>query len=512
MARSFDGANDSIHTSPGALASMTFGTFAIVVRRNSTAYNNLMTLHTSGGVSRLGLEIESTGDGNNLQWQYDGSFVASTFTIVNADGWVLLAMGKATGTTTPRCHKYVYSTNTWTHQDAAGTATNSTSVGGTGTMRFGEWEGSDDLNGDIAVAAAWSGRNLTDAEVEQLAHSLQGWCALAPDAMWVFDQSAVSQNLLDITGGGANQSAIAGTAVSTQSPPISYGDETIIPHSVPSAGGPINVNIGQAVETDTASTFGRSKAKAFGQASETDTATATGRSKSRSTGQAAETDTATAVARAKAKGFAQASEADTATAFARAKTRSFAQAAETDTATTVGRAKSKATGQAVEADTAHAVSPSTVITVELGQAVETDTATTFGRAKRKALGQPAETDTATTFTVSDALIVGQAAETDTAQPFGRIKRVTLGQALETATAGLMTAVKSRTLGQAVETSTATAFARRKAKTFAQAIETDTAFSIAPPDSGIVFRPNTGTTTRPSTGVITRPNTGTITRP
>jgi hypothetical protein len=512
MARTFDGANDSIHTSPGALASMTFGTFAIVCRRNSTAYNNLMTLHTSGGVSRLGLEIESTGDGNNLQWQYDGSFVASTFTIVNADGWVLLAMGKATGTTTPRCHKYVYSTNTWTHQDAAGTATNSTAVGGTGTMRFGEWEGSDDLNGDIAVAAAWSGRNLTDTEVEQLAHSLQGWCALAPDALWLFDQAAVSQNLLDLTGGGANQSAITGTAVSTASPPISYGDETIVPHSVPSAGGPINVNIGQAAETDTATSFGRSKAKAAGQASETDTSATFARAKARTFGPATETDTATTSGRAKAKTFSLASETDTATAFGRTKSRAFGQPTETSTATATGRAKAKATGQAVETNTGQTISPTAAIVVNVGQAQEADTATPVARAKRKAIGQPAETDTAAAFTASDALIVGQALETDVGQPFGRIKRITLGQALESATVGLMAAVKSRTLGQATEAGTAGAFGRRKARTLGQATEIEAALSVAPPDSGIIFRPNTGTTARPATGTITRPNTGTILRP
>lgn len=240
MPRNFDGANDSIHMSAGGLQSSTFGTFAIICKRNGTTFHNLMTGHTSGGTSRMGLEIEDNGSGNHLQLQYDGTFVSTGagITIVNADGWVLLAAGKATGTTTPRGHKYVYSSNTWTHADFSGTATNWTSIGSTGTMRFGEWEGADDFNGDIAAAGYWSGRNLADAEVELLAVSLQGWFATAPDALWLFDQQSTTQNVVDLMGGGANQSALTGTTVSTNSLPIfGYGHEVVVLSSSAAAGG-----------------------------------------------------------------------------------------------------------------------------------------------------------------------------------------------------------------------------------------------------------------------------------
>jgi len=231
--RTFDGANDSLHCAVGGLSAMTYGSFAAIIKRNGTTYHNIMTLHNSTGTSRGGLEIENNADGNHLTYQYDGGFVMSnTITVVNADGWVLVATAKsATGTAVVRCSKYVYSTGTWTHENSNGSAlADFTSPGGSGTMRFGEWEGSDDFGGDIAVAACWSGRGLSDAEVENLAYSMQGWHASAPTAMWIFDQAATTQALDDLTGGGANQSALTGTTVSTNSlPGFTYGHPIMIP-------------------------------------------------------------------------------------------------------------------------------------------------------------------------------------------------------------------------------------------------------------------------------------------
>lgn len=238
MARTFNGSTQSIQTTPGALSAMTFGTIAVVCKRNSTGWNSLLTLHNSTGTSRIGIEIEGAASGK-LQWQYDGNFVLSAaITVANGDGWVLVAIGKATGTATPRVHKYVYSTDTWTHENAAGTATNSTSIASTGTCRFGEWEGSDWLNGDIAAAAVWSGRNLADAEMEELPYSLIGWYSTVPDAMWLFDQQATGTKLLDITGGGANESGGTVPSVSANSVPIlGYGHDVIVLSSSAAAGG-----------------------------------------------------------------------------------------------------------------------------------------------------------------------------------------------------------------------------------------------------------------------------------
>lgn len=220
MARTFDGANDLLVTSAGATTGTTFGTFAVIMRRNSTAYNSLVFLHTSTPTGIYGLLIEDNASGNQLELATASASRFSTFTVVNADGWVLVAGGKATGTTTPRFHKYVYSTNAWTHENGGGTLANAS--GTVNNVRFGEWEGVDDFGGDIAAVAMWK-RNLSDAEVETLPHSVMAWHATAPTAFWLFDQSLTTQAVIDLTGGGANQSSLTGTTVSTNSTPLSYG-------------------------------------------------------------------------------------------------------------------------------------------------------------------------------------------------------------------------------------------------------------------------------------------------
>lgn len=514
MARTF--ANPSgITCSAGAVGTLLGNafTFATICRRTSdNDYHALISLEASGPNHRGGLWITNGGgSGGDLQVVSSGFDTSFGFTIPN-NTWVFLATTKPDGDgVTPSGWMYRYDTNAWSTASGVGTVNEDSMT--IATVRIGNSENADFwFIGDIHLDAGWS-RALSDAELRQLPFSLQAWYASAPTFGHLLDQQATTQSVIDWTGGGANQTSLSNTSIATTSLPVfSYGFDVSTPHSAPAAGGPINVNIGQAIETDTATLFGRSKAKSAGQASETDTATAVSRRKTRTFGQGSEPDTATTFGRAKTRSFGQSAETDTANAVSRLKVRSFNTATETDTATTLGRAKSKLTGKATETNTAQTITPSTSTVVNIGQAVEADTATTFGRAKRKAVGQPVEADTATAFTASDALIVGQASETDTAQPFGRIKRVTLGQALETATAGLMTAVKSRLLGLAAETDTATVVSRRKAKTLGQTTETDAAFSIAPPDSGIIFRPNTGTVARPGTGTITRPNTGIILRP
>lgn len=234
MARNFDGANDSLHTSQGGLTSWTFGTYVAVIRRVGTNWGNIATLHNGAGTALSGIEIGDGAAANALHYQSNSSAARSTFTVDEADGWVLVAAGKATGSNAPRMHKYVYATDTWTHQDGSTNLANST--GTSATMRLGEWEGGDDFNGDIAVVGAWISRNLTDAEVEQLPHSLAAWHALAATELWVLDQSDTSQAVASLTGSGANQTSLTGTTVSATSAPIGYGHPVEVANGF-SAGG-----------------------------------------------------------------------------------------------------------------------------------------------------------------------------------------------------------------------------------------------------------------------------------
>jgi hypothetical protein len=233
--RSFDGNNDEIRCSIGACTITTAITLAIVARRTSTGYSALLALHTSGGTATFALEVEDNAGGNSVD--FTGK-VDHALTCPTTDGWVLIAGGKAAGTSTPRLHKYVYSTNAWSHVNAGSTLADQSSVSG-GTVRFGEWQDTDDFAGDLAVAAVWN-RLLTDAELEQLPFTLQAWYASAPSGLWLFDQSAVTQPIADLTGGGANESARTQTTVSTTSVPLFHVDDGAWPVVRPQgAGGPI---------------------------------------------------------------------------------------------------------------------------------------------------------------------------------------------------------------------------------------------------------------------------------
>ena len=75
---------------------------------------------------------------------------ATTLSLVAADGWCLIAASKTSGTTTPRFHKYVYSSNVWTHEDGAATLADPSAPANNAWL--GALASSDFWDGDIALA------------------------------------------------------------------------------------------------------------------------------------------------------------------------------------------------------------------------------------------------------------------------------------------------------------------------------------------------------------------------
>lgn len=143
---------------------------------------------------------------------------ATSLNVKVADGWVLIATSKDTGTVKPRMHKYVYTTGVWSHEDAAATAANITSTGGNALIGSGAasnfwWPG------DIALVAVWD-IVLTDVQVETLPLRLKPWFDVKqPRGLWLLNQATTSIPVLDLTDGKANQTAIAGTSISSGSFP-----------------------------------------------------------------------------------------------------------------------------------------------------------------------------------------------------------------------------------------------------------------------------------------------------
>lgn len=223
MARLFNGSSAVVTCAGGGTTAMTGAyTFAAIVKRNGTGAMAMMCLDTSGGAPRMELLIHSSANSNLLtMWQGVASLNVPAVSLVNADGWALIALSHSGAGAAIRGHRYLYSDGSVIHSNGS-TDGNLSASGAGGVVTIGEGDG-DFWNGDIAIAGAWN-RELSDTEVEQLAFTQLAWLGSAPAALWHLDQSATGQAVGDLTGGAANQTSQANTAVSTNSVPVfNYG-------------------------------------------------------------------------------------------------------------------------------------------------------------------------------------------------------------------------------------------------------------------------------------------------
>ena len=218
--RAFDGVDDRVQCAIGG--STAPSTLVALVRLQDLGkWQTPIALWTDSlGVSTA-LQITSA---NLLAFITNtASGARSSFTVAQ-DEWVLIVGGKASGTATPRLHYYRFSTETWVHGDAVAAIGDGDSVAG-GVVVFGQnWgSGLDYLDGDIAAAAVFDFL-LSDAGVEDLVevNALEDWLDLSPVGMWDFRQESTATPVTDLTGNGADQTALTGTTVLVEDPPIPY--------------------------------------------------------------------------------------------------------------------------------------------------------------------------------------------------------------------------------------------------------------------------------------------------
>ncbi|MFB4285713.1 hypothetical protein ACBJ59_61375 [Nonomuraea sp. MTCD27] len=226
MARLFDGVDDKITLAAGGLSTSTLaGTRVLLFRRTTATEDGLLGVanasNANSGVllcfTDNTLAFFGTGTGSS----------ASSLTITSSDGWILLAVSKASGSQSVTFRKYVYATDTWTSDTPAALVSDGTALGA-GSVKLGSYyDGTGPFfNGEMAAVAIYN-RVLTQAELDTLAHSLTAWQDAGPAALWVLDQADAAQPVYDWSGGGANQTAIVGTSTDTSSSPIGYGERYI---------------------------------------------------------------------------------------------------------------------------------------------------------------------------------------------------------------------------------------------------------------------------------------------
>jgi hypothetical protein len=198
----------------------------LVRRYADNIYDTLMALHTSGDSIQHACWINESGTSSDDKPEfYDNdagsSHRPSSMTITQADGWVLFVLRHDDSANTVHFSKLPIG-GAWTHQSAACDATLGAVTGGSLLLGASEYGAGSSL--DWAAFGEWNSF-LSEAAVEDLGGvaALADWHdAEGADHLLMFDQASVATAVTDYTGNGADQTAITGTSVLEEDPPIPY--------------------------------------------------------------------------------------------------------------------------------------------------------------------------------------------------------------------------------------------------------------------------------------------------
>lgn len=225
--REFNGSSDDLRFAKGGWSATGALTIAVLVKRTANAtWDSLVAAHTSGNVGTCGFELTDASGGNfnnRLSYFAGGSGDAANNAnqaLVAADGWAIAVVRKAAGTTIPDFHLFKLGTATWATAPAGTSAPNAASSAG-GDIRIGSYESVDWAAMRLALAAVWDSQ-LSQVQVEALATGLTtaAWTghAVAPKAVWEFNQAVVTTDVVDLVG-TSTQSVRDGTSVVTGDDP-----------------------------------------------------------------------------------------------------------------------------------------------------------------------------------------------------------------------------------------------------------------------------------------------------
>ena len=201
-------------------------TIMAITRRTTNAI--LHVVFYVGTATSGAARIQYAIDGSNNHNLRLGASTQALGTLTVADGWACHGVTRTAGTTTPRFHRYIYSSNTWAHGNAPGTLGDPTTP--STTCYIGDWSsGGDAWGGDIQMVGYWNAV-LTDVQIENLAFDLSAWYQVPPKGLWILDQETTSQSVPDTSGNGSNQSGIVttGMGISAVSTPIWTPGQAVI--------------------------------------------------------------------------------------------------------------------------------------------------------------------------------------------------------------------------------------------------------------------------------------------
>ena len=221
MARHFSkNTNDRITLSAGALTTYGGNTTTVALWRGQLDTNDGTLVEARGDSGSM--QLSSRPHHNTVVYvAYGGDWDYVEAQTYSDNVWRIDAWTKPSGLATIRAHASVLG-GSWTHTNLSTQRGDSAQpitqvIAGSGTAL-------GSINGDLAALMIIE-RVLTDGEIEALDGGLAAWLtAIGSTAagLWAFNQTVITDPVLDITSGGANQVSISGTSITTDPPGWDY--------------------------------------------------------------------------------------------------------------------------------------------------------------------------------------------------------------------------------------------------------------------------------------------------
>jgi hypothetical protein len=217
VARAFNQANgDYIDFDSGNVGVVDGGpeTVAVLWRPNSVHTGMLVTSWNQSGYTTTGYEAVNDG---KLYALIGGNFT-ETAGYTAEDCWRIDVWTKANLNNPVQFYSLIWDGGTWV--PGTGASLGDTTTTPVDTLRVGRDYSGNTLDGDVAAVMVLQ-RQLTSEQVQTLSDGMFRWVQLAAGynaAVYRFNQESVATDVVDVSGGGADQVAISGTSV-TDDPP-----------------------------------------------------------------------------------------------------------------------------------------------------------------------------------------------------------------------------------------------------------------------------------------------------
>lgn len=245
MARHFTASSSEyVQFSAGSLATSDGGPSTIAVLWRPTTVHSGWLFHVANAGDATLLSLNPYSDGR--LWHTVGGTFHSTMAYTAGDGWRLDIWTKPNGTGQVRGHSALMSGGGWSHADYGDSGDAPAVAPATKVLVGRHFTDSAALNADIAAIAIVQS-NWSDAAIEagNLTTGLSAWETLIgadPAVMWAFNQADVADPVLDLTGGGADQTWRWGTTVAADPPGFSYllGTAAVLDGQLPAVSGSIS--------------------------------------------------------------------------------------------------------------------------------------------------------------------------------------------------------------------------------------------------------------------------------